>query len=317
MVMPRKLLICAAVFHDEYALPGECREISDLYLGSNAIRYRDYFAVTHRGEIRREEYLMDFIVSLREVGGHSGEICLILYSDFFSSRFYQLAHAMHITIIRKAPVRPVSPFLVVQRFVDFHHLLKEKTNYGAVFLYDIDIWFARTISPLLQELPAKGVMLSPSGPMKYFGHPKDGEDAKWYIEKLYRINELNGSPGLSASFMGGTRVNVLQRVGKMKRMINSGRYFKGWGLDNFLVNYLWEEADAVRPEYCTETNERYFKDGSSDHASGYCFHIHQHEKNRFYYQRHDIIEREGLEQYYEDPRLMDVWQSAPPDQAEE
>lgn len=299
--MPKhhKNLICVAVNMDDYAMPLDHRRIFGDRLFERGLPYEEYFAVELNSEIRREDLLIDFLISLRTKGNYRDDILLIVYHEFFSSKFYEVINDLQIKLIRKEGLWTNSSYMVVQRFVDTLDII-EHQDIDTVMIFDTDIWFNKNIYGLIDEMPNRGLLLAPSGPMKFFGHPKDTEDLRRYLAKISLLYDTNGYRGICASFVGGKREPLIQRLRDMREYINRGTYFKAWGLDQFLLTYLANiKNDKISARYCLSIFKDHFRTNSCDSSDIYSFHIHQHSENRFYYIHPEIIKVNQYERYYE------------------
>jgi hypothetical protein len=172
-------------------------------------------------------------------------------------------------------------------------------------IFDADVWFNKNVYELIDAMPHSGLLLSPSGPMKFFGHPKDVEDLRRYLAKISELYDASGCRGICASFVGGKKDPLMGRLREMREHINRGTYFKAWGLDQFLLTYLADaKNDMVSSQYCSSVYKDYFRAGDHEYSNIYSFHIHQNEENRFYHVQPEIIKANRYERYYENSRQV-------------
>lgn len=300
----RTHLVYAAISVDDYKMPSDPRGIFGDRLFDPGLPYEEYFAVEQNSRIHREDFLIDFLVSLRTKGMYEDDIVLVVYHEFFSNKFYDAVNELKVSLVRKGALPVNSSYAVVQRFVDALDVIEHR-DCDTVMMFDADVWFNRNIYELVDAMPDRGLLLAPSGPMKYFGHPKDVEGLRRYLAKISELYDASGCRGICASFVGGKREPVLQRLRAMRDSIDRGIYFKAWGLDQFLLTYLADaKSDTVSSRYCLSVYKNYFQAGDRDSSGVYSFHIHQNEENRFYYVHPEIIKAHRYERYYENSRQV-------------
>jgi len=191
----------------------------------------------------RIDYLIDFILSLRSLGGYQDEILVLNYGipDAFISFFSRF----NVSFL-SADVPELSRLIVNHRLADIYRIIKRKYATGySIALFDVDIWFQDDISSLFEEISdLQGCLYSTEFRPGFFEFgrgrgPSDPQTRAADLEKMTAVvKKFNGH--LNAGMMAARSEVFISKLEEIIKFSEQGYDLSVYGMDQYLYNILFD-----------------------------------------------------------------------------
>ena len=191
----------------------------------------------------RIDYLIDFVISLRYLGGYKGEILVLNYG--IPETFLSFFRSFDVEFIN-AETPDVARLIVNHRLSDIYPIIKQRYSKDyLIALFDVDIWFQQDISSLFEEvINMQGCLYaSEFRPGFYeFGKgrgPSDPLSEEQNLEKMTAVvKEFDGH--LNAGLMAAKSEVFIQKIEQILDSTHKGYDLSVYGMDQYLYNLLFD-----------------------------------------------------------------------------
>ncbi|MFW9901098.1 MAG: radical SAM/SPASM domain-containing protein [Candidatus Thorarchaeota archaeon] len=207
---------------------------------------RKYLIVTAANDFR-ENFLLDFLLSLRTKGSYNGEILVIDYG--ISQYFKELVSDLNINFV---PTQYKYGKLINNvRFLDLREILLEKYNNYTIAMFDADIWFNQKISGLFDKIESiEGCLFATEHRPAFFTFgrgrgPKDTKTDEKNLEKMTRfVSNFDGH--INIGLLAGKYKSIIDKLDNYFYKTSVGYNIETQGQDQYLMNLLFDfEKDSV------------------------------------------------------------------------
>lgn len=185
--------------------------------------------------------LLDFVVSARTMGEHTGPI----YVVFHSSEQYNFIEALEhlgVTILHPTNIA-YDKRVAIDRWVKYTQII-ELLPTNNICVCDVDMWCQRPIANITNHIPSDGVLFAPGVRKDWAFWGPEGSEG-YYYQCLNRIVDISGGV-LNCGFMAGTKLNLKVKFDEYTRIARQSPKAKHKSHDQSIWQYLFDkEKDSL------------------------------------------------------------------------